>query len=132
MKHLCSTPVSVHKKVGFKLGPSHRTLSTSSRPSSAHLSAFSLRNSTFDENGAKSEARHAAANLALPDEPPLVPPPTLQHPPPLVSCRCSHSRTTFRAVRGVVPPQVARRILRPRDDRFSLPGLDTITSAELV
>ena len=31
-----------------------------------------------------------------------------------------------------VPPQVARRILRPQDDRFSLPGLDTITSAELV
>ena len=43
MEHLCSTPPSVHEKVGCGLGPSHRTLSTSSRPSSAHLSAFSLR-----------------------------------------------------------------------------------------
>jgi len=34
--------------------------------------------------------------------------------------------------RHQVPPQVARRILRPQDDWFSLPGLDTITSAELV
>jgi len=31
-----------------------------------------------------------------------------------------------------VPPQVARRILRPQDNQFSLPGLNTITSAELV
>jgi len=31
-----------------------------------------------------------------------------------------------------VPPQVAGRILRPQDDRFSIPGLDTITSVELV
>jgi len=31
-----------------------------------------------------SKARHVATNLALPDEPPLTPPPTLQHPPPLV------------------------------------------------
>jgi len=31
-----------------------------------------------------------------------------------------------------VPPQVARRILHPQDDQISLPGLDTITSAELV
>jgi len=35
-------------------------------------------------------------------------------------------------MRHPVPPQVARRILRPQDDRFSLPGLDTITSVELV
>jgi len=34
-----------------------------------------------------SRARHAAANLALPDEPAPAPPPTLQHPPSLVSCR---------------------------------------------
>jgi len=27
-----------------------------------------------------------SADSALPDEPPLAPPPTLQHPPPLVSC----------------------------------------------
>jgi len=45
MEHLCSTPSSVHEKVGCRLGPSHRTLSISSRPSSAHLSAFSLKNS---------------------------------------------------------------------------------------
>ena len=45
MEHLCSTPSSVHEKVGCGLGPFHRTLSISSRPSSAHLSAFSLRNS---------------------------------------------------------------------------------------
>ena len=31
-----------------------------------------------------------------------------------------------------VPPQVARRILRPQDDLCSLPGLDTITPAELA
>jgi len=31
-----------------------------------------------------------------------------------------------------VPPQVAMRILRPQDDLSSLPGLDTITSAELA
>jgi len=35
-------------------------------------------------------------------------------------------------MRHPVPPQVARRILRPQDDRFSLPGLDTVTSVELV
>jgi len=35
-------------------------------------------------------------------------------------------------LRHPVPPQVARRILRPHDDRFSLPGLDTITLAELA
>jgi len=35
-------------------------------------------------------------------------------------------------MRHPVPPQVARRISRPQDDRFSLPGLDTITSVELV
>jgi len=35
-------------------------------------------------------------------------------------------------VRHPVPPQVARHILRPQDDRFSLPCLDTITSTELV
>ena len=34
-------------------------------------------------------------------------------------------------MRHPVPPQVARRILRPHDDWFSLPGLDTITLAEL-
>jgi len=45
MEHLCSTPSSVHEKVGCRLGPSHRTLLISSRPSSAHLYAFSLRNS---------------------------------------------------------------------------------------
>ena len=45
MEHLCSTPPSIHEKVGCRLGPSHRTLSMSTRPSSAHLSAFSLRNS---------------------------------------------------------------------------------------
>ena len=45
MEHLCSTPSSVHEKVGCKVGPSHRTLSISSRPSLAHLFAFSLRNS---------------------------------------------------------------------------------------
>jgi len=46
MEHLCSTPASVHEKVACELGPSHHALSTSSRPSSAHLSAFSLRNSS--------------------------------------------------------------------------------------
>jgi len=35
-------------------------------------------------------------------------------------------------MRHPVPPQVARRILRPQDNWFSLPGLDTITSVELV
>jgi len=45
MEHLCSTPASVHEKVGCRLSPSHRTLSISSRPSSAYLFAFSLRNS---------------------------------------------------------------------------------------
>jgi len=35
-------------------------------------------------------------------------------------------------MRHPVPPQVARRILRPHDDRFSLPGSDTITSAEFA
>jgi len=35
-------------------------------------------------------------------------------------------------MRHPLPPQVARRILCPQDDRFSLPGLDTITSAEPV
>jgi len=35
-------------------------------------------------------------------------------------------------MRHPVPPQVARRILRPQDDRFNLPGLHTITTAELV
>ena len=35
-------------------------------------------------------------------------------------------------MRHPVPPQVARRILRPQDDRYSLPDLDTITSVELV
>jgi len=35
-------------------------------------------------------------------------------------------------MRHPVPPHVARRILRPHDDQFSLPGLDTITSAELA
>jgi len=35
-------------------------------------------------------------------------------------------------MRHPVPPQVARRILRPQDDWFNLPGLDTITSVELV
>jgi len=35
-------------------------------------------------------------------------------------------------IRHPVPPQVATRILRPQDDRFSLPCLDSITSAELV
>jgi len=35
-------------------------------------------------------------------------------------------------MRHPVPPQVARRILRPQDDRFNLPGLDTITSVELA
>ena len=45
MEHLCATPSSVHEKVRCGLAPSHRKLSTSSRLSSAHLSAFSLRNS---------------------------------------------------------------------------------------
>ena len=35
-------------------------------------------------------------------------------------------------MRYPVPPQVARHILRPHDDRFSLPGSDTITSAEFA
>jgi len=35
-------------------------------------------------------------------------------------------------MRHPVPPQVARRNLRPHDDRFSLPGSDTITSAEFA
>jgi len=35
-------------------------------------------------------------------------------------------------MRHPVPPQVARRMLRTQDDWFSLPGLDTITSVELV
>jgi len=35
-------------------------------------------------------------------------------------------------MRHPVPPQVARCILRPQDNWFSLPGLDTITSVELV
>jgi len=35
-------------------------------------------------------------------------------------------------MRHPVPPQFARRILRPQDDIFSLPGLDTITPAELA
>jgi len=35
-------------------------------------------------------------------------------------------------MRHPVPPQVARRILRPQDDWYSLPGLDTITLAEQV
>jgi len=35
-------------------------------------------------------------------------------------------------MRHLAPPQVARRILRPHDDQFSLSGLDTITSAELA
>jgi len=43
MEHLRSTSSSVHEKVGCKLGPSRHTFSISSRPSSAHLSAFSLR-----------------------------------------------------------------------------------------
>jgi len=148
MEHLCSTPSSVHEKVGCRLGPSHRTLSISSRPSSTYLSAFSLRNSprwalilinivkrpklthwrrtlmiraNISPSGEcrrrgslpsstqfeatvmsplesvrttmgwslvreSSRARHAAANSALPDEPPPTPPLTLQHPTPLVSC----------------------------------------------
>jgi len=148
MEHLCLTPASVHEKVGCDLGPSRRTLSMSSRPSSAHLSVFSLRNSprcalilinmvkrpkltlwsrtlmiwaSISPSGEcsrrgslpsptrfevtvmsplesvsttmgwscvreSSRARHAAANLAMPDEPPATPPPTLHHPPPLVSC----------------------------------------------
>jgi len=44
MEHLCSTPSSVHEKVGCGLGPSNRALSKSSQPSSAYLSALSLRN----------------------------------------------------------------------------------------
>ena len=35
-------------------------------------------------------------------------------------------------MRHPVPPQVARHILRAQDNQFSLPGLNTITSAELV
>jgi len=35
-------------------------------------------------------------------------------------------------MRHPVPPQVARRILRLQDDLCSLPGLDTITPAELA
>jgi len=35
-------------------------------------------------------------------------------------------------MRHHVLPQVARRILRTQDDLFSLPGLDTITPAELA
>ena len=35
-------------------------------------------------------------------------------------------------MRHPVPPLVARLILRPQDDHFSLPGLDTITLAELA
>ena len=35
-------------------------------------------------------------------------------------------------MRHPVSPQVARHILRPQDDIFSLPGLDTITPAELA
>jgi len=35
-------------------------------------------------------------------------------------------------MRHPVPPQVARRILHPQDDLSSLPGLDTITPAELA
>ena len=31
-----------------------------------------------------------------------------------------------------VPPQVARHIVCPQDDLFSLPGLDTITPAKLA
>jgi len=38
---------TVHEKVACELGPFHRTLSTPSRPSSAHLSAFSLRSSSL-------------------------------------------------------------------------------------
>jgi len=47
IEYLCSTLPSIHEKVGWRLGPSHLTLSTSSRPSSAHLSAFSLKNSPW-------------------------------------------------------------------------------------
>ena len=35
-------------------------------------------------------------------------------------------------MRHPVHPQVARRILRPQDNWLSLPGLDTITSTEIV
>ena len=58
-----------------------------------------------------SRARHAAANSALPDEPPPAPPPTLQHLPPgrkfgIVSVKaCSLSRAASRTVRGVDNPR---------------------------
>jgi len=70
MEHLCSTPVSIHEKMGCRLGPSHLTLPTSSRPSSAHLSAFSFLveelspvSSDFNEDGEESEIHPLVKNL---------------------------------------------------------------------
>jgi len=45
IENLRSPPASVHAKMGCKFGPSYLTLLPSSRPSSAHPSAFSSKNS---------------------------------------------------------------------------------------
>ena len=63
MEHLCSTPSSVHEKVGYRLGPSHRTLLISSRPSSAHLSEkLTPMGSDFDKHGEEAQTQPLVEN----------------------------------------------------------------------
>jgi len=69
MAHLCSTPASVHEKVGCDLGPSHRTLPTLivspfvCPPVGLFVEKLSPVSSDFNEDGEESEIHPLMKNL---------------------------------------------------------------------